>query len=83
MSTQADPGPRYDIDMYEQGHTVKNAPKLPLNLLDAIRGFERDEILTGALGMEFSKSYVKMKTIEWNAYSAHLSEWERQNTLDV
>lgn len=83
MSVQADPGPRYDIDMYEQGHTVTNAPKLPLNLLDAIRGFERDETLTGALGMEFSKSYVKMKTIEWNAYSAHLSEWERQNTLDV
>jgi len=83
MATKADPGPRYDIDMYEQGHTVKNAPKLPLNLLDAIRGFERDEVLTGALGAEFSKSYVKMKTIEWNAYSAHLSEWERQNTLDV
>ena len=36
VRTKADPGRRYDIDMYQMGHTVKNAPKLPLNLLDAL-----------------------------------------------
>jgi glutamine synthetase len=83
LATNADPGPRYDIDMYELGHTVKDAPKLPLNLLDAVRGFEQDTVLSSSLGPDFSKAYVKMKTLEWNAYSAHLSDWERQNTLDV
>ena len=45
-----DPGKRLDIDMYAEGHTVKDAKKLPLNLLDAIRNFENDTYLREALG---------------------------------
>ena len=81
--TSADPGPRSDVNMYEQGHTVKHGSKLPLNLLDALRDFDRDETLKSALGDEFSRAYVKLKTDEWNAYTAHFTEWERDNTLDV
>jgi glutamine synthetase len=33
-----DPGTRLDINMYTEGHTVKDARRLPLNLLDALRG---------------------------------------------
>ena len=35
------------------------------------------------MGEAFSAAYVKMKTQEWNAYCAHLSQWERDNTLDI
>ncbi len=28
-------------------------------------------------------AYVKLKTDEWNAYSAHFIEWDRGNTLDI
>ena len=81
--TNADPGPRYDIDMYTQGHTVKGAPALPLNLLDALREFDKDESLKAALGNAFSASYLKLKHQEWNAYASHLTQWERDNTLDI
>ncbi len=27
-------------------------------------------------------SYIKMKIEEWNSFTKHLTEWERQNTLD-
>ena len=40
VRTNADPGPRHDIDMYRDGHTVTDAPKLPLNLLDALRAYD-------------------------------------------
>ncbi|MCU0733250.1 MAG: type III glutamate--ammonia ligase, partial [Hyphomonas sp.] len=50
IETNAHPGPRYDIDMYQLGHTVKDAPRLPLNLLDAIRYFDQDAGLKAALG---------------------------------
>lgn len=83
LRSQADPGPRYDIDMYAEGHTVKDAPRLPLNLLDALRNFDDDTALKAMLGDEFSRSYVKMKMQEWNSFTAHFSEWERLNTLDV
>ena len=78
-----DPGKRLDIDMYAEGHKVKNAPKLPLNLLDALRAFQNNKIMRGILGAEFADSYLKLKIEEWNSYMQHFSEWERQNALDV
>jgi len=83
VATNADPGRRYDIDMYTEGHKVKGAPKLPLNLLDALRAFEKDKGLKAALGEEFSASYLKLKNAEWNSYAQHFTEWERANTLDI
>lgn len=77
-----DPGKRLDIDMYVEGHTVKEAKRLPLNLLDALRAFEGSSTLREAFGDEFCTAFVKLKTAEWNAYAAHLSDWERDNTLD-
>ncbi|WP_411034487.1 type III glutamate--ammonia ligase [Shinella sp. BYT-45] len=83
IRSKADPGRHHDIDMYRDGHTVTDAPKLPLNLLDALRAYEEDEELRAALGTEFSAAYVKLKTGEWNAYCAQFTEWERQTTLDI
>jgi glutamine synthetase len=83
VATKADPGKRHDIDMYAEGHKVKGAPKLPLNLLDALRAFEKDKGLRAALGEEFSSSFLKLKHDEWNRYAQHFTEWERANTLDI
>ncbi|MBD3665927.1 type III glutamate--ammonia ligase [Sulfitobacter aestuariivivens] len=83
IRTQADPGKRYDIDMYAEGHKVRGAPKLPLNMLDALRAFDKDKGLKAALGDEFSAAYIKLKTAEWNDFTAHFSQWEKDNTLDI
>lgn len=83
IATKADPGKRLDIDMYQLGHTVTDAPKLPLNMLDALRNFDKDAGLKAALGPEFSSAFIKLKTNEWNSYAAHFTQWERENTLDV
>jgi glutamine synthetase len=83
IDRNAHPGARLDIDMYKDGHTVKDAPKLPLNLLDAIRYFDKDAGLKQALGNEFSDAYIKLKTQEWNSFSTHFTQWERDNTLDI
>jgi glutamine synthetase len=83
LKTNADPGPHHDIDMYRDGHTVRNAPRLPLNLLDALRAFEQDAVLKAALGAEFSNAYLKLKHDEWNSYCGHFTAWERQTTLDI
>ena len=83
LKTNANPGKRWDIDMYQEGHKVKGAPKLPLNLLDAIRFFEKDKGLQNSLGKEFSDAYIKLKMQEWNSFISHFSTWEKENTLDV
>ena len=83
VRTKADPGRRYDIDMYQMGHTVKGAPKLPLNLLDALRDYDRDKTLKAMMGEEFSTAYLKLKRKEWDSYAGHFSQWEHDNTLDI
>jgi glutamine synthetase len=83
LASKADPGKRHDIDMYAEGHTVKDAPKLPLNMLDALRAYDADAELKQAMGTEFSTAYLKMKHLEWHDFCAHFSEWERSNTLDI
>ena len=82
IRNKRDPGKRLDIDMYAEGHKVKGAKKLPLNLLDAIRNFEKDKYLRDALGAEVSDAYIKLKTNDWNQYCRHLTQWERDTTLD-
>ncbi|WP_018001653.1 type III glutamate--ammonia ligase [Paracoccus sp. N5] len=83
VRNKCDPGKRLDIDMYADGHTVKDAPKLPLNLLDAIRTFDANTELKAALGEDFAQAFIEMKTKEWNSYCGHLTQWERDNTLDI
>ncbi|MGI9477929.1 MAG: type III glutamate--ammonia ligase [Hyphomicrobiaceae bacterium] len=82
IEEKRDPGKRLDIDMYAEGHTVTDAKKLPLNLLDAVRSFERNETLRAAFGAEFCDAYAKIKHHEWTAYCQHLTQWERDTTLD-
>lgn len=78
-----DPGKRLDINMYTDGHSVTDAKRLPLNLLDALRALEKSSVLRGALGGELIDGFLKLKTIEWNDYSRFLTQWERDNTLDI
>jgi len=83
IRAKADPGKRYDIDMYAEGHKVRGAPKLPLNMLDALRAFDKDKDLKAAMGEEFSTSFIKMKMQEWDSFVGYFSQWEKQNTLDI
>jgi len=77
-----DPGKRLDINMYTDGHKAKGAKRLPLNLLDALRALERSTVIKEAFGEATFRSYLKLKHDDWNAYSRHLTDWERQTTLD-
>ncbi|MDF1670663.1 MAG: type III glutamate--ammonia ligase [Roseovarius sp.] len=83
VRSKADPGKRYDIDMYAEGHKVRGAPKLPLNMLDALRLYDKDKELKTMMGDEFSAAYLKMRHQEWTSFVTHFTQWEKDNTLDV
>jgi glutamine synthetase type III len=82
IRNKRDPGRRLDIDMYADGHLVKDAKKLPLNLLDALRTLEGSAVLKSALGEASIATYLQLKHADWNAYASHLTAWERDTTLD-
>jgi len=81
LAEARDPGPRLDINMYTDGHTAGEVKTLPLNLLDALRALQASPVLAGALG-ELVPAYLKLKQAEWNDFSRHLTQWERDSTLD-
>jgi glutamine synthetase type III len=78
---KTDPGKRLDLNMYTDGHTVADARHLPLNLLDAVRALEHSG-LRQVMGESFVRSFCKIKYAEWNEHCHHLSQWERDTTLD-
>lgn len=81
LKNKRNPGKPLFINMYTEGHTVKDAKRLPLNLLDALRALESSTVLCEALG-EVVPAYLKLKRDDWNAYARHLTQWERDSTLD-
>jgi glutamine synthetase len=82
IAAKRDPGARLDINMYTDGHTVKDVKRLPLNLLDALRALENSSVLRASLGEAFVSAYLKLRMEDWNAYTQHLTQWERDTTLD-
>ena len=82
MERKLDPGKRLDIDMYTESHKARGAKKLPLNMLDAIREFKKDKYLGEVMGKEFTDAYVKLRMREWDQFTHHLTQWERDQTLD-
>ena len=83
IAQERDPGERLDINMYEPGAAPAGIPRLPLNLLDALRAFAASAMLRDALGGALVDSYVKLRMAQWNDYMRHLTDWEREYTLDA
>jgi len=82
VANERDPGKRLDINMYTDGHKIRGLRRLPANLLDAIRLFEKSKVLRSGLGDALVDSYSKLKYQDWRSYSSAISQWERDHTLD-
>ena len=82
VNNKRDPGKRLDINMYTEQHKLKKVRKLPVNLLDAVRLFEKDKVSRDAFGDEFVDAYCKLKHDEWRRFTREISDWERATTLD-
>ena len=86
IARKTDPGERLDINMYEPRSEAELArlkvKRLPLNLLDALRLTRSSPLLRDAWGDDTVDAYVKIKLEEWKAFGRHLTQWERDTTLD-
>jgi glutamine synthetase len=82
IAQRRNPGPRRDNNMYTHPLPPEEAPRLPANLLDALRNLQKNKELVMALGAPFVDAFVKLKEDEWSEHQAHISPWERQMTLD-
>ena len=82
IANKRQPGKRLDVNMYTDGARLRGIKRLPLTLLDALRLLEKSKPLNEGFGAKPVESYLKLKMEEWHAYTSHLSDWEREQTLD-
>ena len=82
INNKRDPGKALNINMYTDGKNLRGLRKLPENLLDAIRLFEKSKTLKQGFGEELVTSYAKLKHSEWKNCSSSISSWEWEHTLD-
>ena len=70
--------PRYE-NLYSLTREEREAigvNNLPENLKDALKEFKRNPVILEALGEEFVTKYYNAKSLEWDEYRAHVSDFE-------
>ena len=66
------PGPKYG-----EG----DAEPLPEDLKEALGELAKDDVVTEALGKEFTDTFIKIKHDEWRDFISCVTEWELDNYL--
>ncbi|WP_281164852.1 type I glutamate--ammonia ligase [Liquorilactobacillus sicerae] len=56
---------------------------LPSTLHNAIKALQQDEVIAKALGPHLYQNFVEGKKLEWGAYRQEVSQWERDQYLEL
>lgn len=73
------PPPAVNKNIFAMSQREKQRLKikeLPDSLYNAIKQFEKDKVLTEALGEHLSKHFIKAKLDEWHEYLSTVHQWE-------
>ena len=70
IEKKRNPGKPIDVNMYEDGHKVKGAKKLPLTLEKALSHLDKNRVLKDAFSKETINSYIKLKNQEIKKYNS-------------
>ena len=67
------------------GNLLEDAkyPLLPTTMIDAAEAFEKDGMLTEALGKEFAHIYVALLRYVWKRFLSYVTDWEIQEYRDL
>ncbi|ORW68571.1 glutamine synthetase [Mycobacterium saskatchewanense] len=81
----ADPGAPNLDNAYLLGDEVlaaRGISPLPDSLGSALDGFEADPLALDVFGPAMHKAFLEVKRAEWDAYNAHVSDWELERYLE-
>lgn len=70
----------YDMTVKEQKN--KGIVNLPDTLHSALKDLADDEVIKSSMGEHLYQSFEEAKTREYDAYRAHVSDWERQRYME-
>ncbi len=79
----ADPINRNIYRMNNNELQKNNIKSLPQNLYEALDWLSKDTVVVNSLGEHIYKSFMNLKKLEWIAYSQNISEWEKEQYLEI
>ena len=80
------PTPAVDQNIYAMTETERaqaNISDLPSTLHNALKELSKDDIIKNALGEHIYQNFITAKRFEWDSYKQSVSEWERQQYLEL
>ena len=74
IEKKRNPGKPINVNMYEEGHKVKGAKKLPLTLDKSLSYLKKNKVLQNAFGKDVINSYIKLKNRELKKYNSSIEK---------
>ena len=86
LRNKIEPPKSVDRNIYAMGEEERkanNIEDLPSTLHNALKALKEDETMLAAMGPHLCPSFLEAKRLEWDAYRQEVSEWERDQYLEM
>jgi glutamine synthetase len=80
IDRRLDPGPEVTDDLFDctlAQLRERGIGLLPQSLSQALDALEADAVISGALGEELTREFLRLKRDEWTQWACHVTPWER------
>lgn len=86
LRNKIEPAASVDRNIYamNENERKENGIKdLPSTLHNALKELKNDDVIQNALGSHLYNNFVEAKTLEWDSYRQNVSQWERDQYLEM
>ena len=86
LRNKIEPAASVDRNIYamdEEERRENGIKDLPSTLHNALKELKNNEVIQGALGEHLFNNFVEAKTLEWDSYRQDVSQWERDQYLEL
>ena len=83
IERKVDPGEPEEANIYEAIEAGKQVRRVPMTLGEALEALEADEVVKSALPGEMYRVFMHYKRDEWERYCATVTDFDRDEYLDV
>ena len=86
IRNQIEPDDSVDRNIYRmnvQERHEEHIQDLPSTLHNALKEFEKDDVMRKVLGDHIFQSFLEAKKLEWASYRQEVTQWERDQYLEM
>lgn len=69
--------------MDDEERKANGISDLPSTLHNALKSLQKDEVIAKALGPHLYQNFIEGKKLEWSAYRQEVTQWERDQYLEL